>query len=181
MYKKAIHQSLLFLFLLLLIPQKSTSQGFQRDRLFTGGGIGLQIGQLTLIDVSPHLGYFLTDQLALGIGGTYQYYNVRTTYYKYSTSIWGARTFGRYYIIPEAFAHVEYEYLNYASALIDPYGYFTGDTERVGVNNVLVGGGYRQSLGGNAWLNLIILWNVNESVYTLYDNPIIRMGVDLGL
>lgn len=181
MCRKAIPPVILFLLPLLLSAQTGKTSGFQHDRLFTGGGIGVQIGQLTLIDVSPHIGYFLTDKLAVGIGGTYQYYNVKTTYYKYSTSIWGARSFGRYYLIPEAFAHVEYEYLNYASALIDPYGYFTGNTERVGVDNVLVGGGYRQPLGGNAWLNLIILWNINESVYTLYDNPIIRMGVDLGL
>ncbi len=181
MCRKAIALLVLILLPCIGSSQPSPGNGFQRDRLFTGGGLGLQVGSVTLIDVSPHIGYYFTEKLALGIGGTYLYYRSNTDYLKYSTSIWGGRVFGRYYIIPEAFAHVEYEYLNYEAALVDPYGYFTGNTERVGVDNVLVGGGYRQNIGGNAWINLIVLWNINESVYTLYENPIIRVGMDLGL
>lgn len=171
--------------LVLLISASANAQngnkGFDPDKLFTGGGLGLQLGTVTLIDISPHIGYFFTDNIALGVGGTYQYYRIKSRYLDYKTDIWGARVFGRYYVIESAFAHLEYEYLNYEAALVDPFGYYTGSTERVGVDNVLIGGGYRQNIGGNSWINLLVLWNVNQTAYTLYENPIIRMGVDVGL
>ena len=171
----------IFLLMMILGTPKAQSR-YKSDRFFTGGGFGLQIGTVTIIDVSPHIGYYLTDNFALGIGGTYQYYRYKDSYYKinYSTDIFGGRLFARYNIIEEIFAHAEYEYLNYEAALIDPLGYFTGDTKRVSVDNVLVGGGYRQNVGGNSWATISVLWNVNETVYTLYSNPIIRMGVDIG-
>ena len=181
MCKKAILFNTLFFLSLLAYSQNSSPRGFSNDKLFTGGGLGLQIGEVTLIDISPHIGYFFTERIALGIGASYQYYAINSKYYKYSTDIYGGRVFSRYYILEELFAHGEYEYLNYEAALIDPYGYFTGGTDRVGVDNVLLGGGYRQNIGGNSWINLMVLWNVNETVYTLYSNPIIRMGIDIGL
>lgn len=163
------------------VKAQNTSSWIDQSRVFTGGGLGVQIGSVTLIDVSPHIGYFITERFALGIGGTYQYYRINNDYINYSTSIWGGRLFGRYYVLEELFAHAEYEYLNYEAALVDPFGYYSGKIERVGVDNILVGAGYRQSIGGNSYVNLLVLWNLNETVYTLYENPIIRMGIDIGL
>ena len=165
----------------LSLAAQPAKRGFDPNRLFTGGGLGLQFGTVTLIDVSPHIGYYLTDALALGLGGTYQYYRYKDRYYEYSTDIYGGRLFARYYLFENLFLHGEYEYLSYEAALVDPFSYFTGDTKRVGIDSYLVGGGYRQPLGANSYVNLLVLWNLNETLYTPYDNPIIRMGVDLGL
>lgn len=163
------------------VSAQTRERGNQDSRFFTGGGLGLQIGTVTLIDVSPHIGYYLTERIALGVGGTYQYYRIKTTQFEYSTDIWGARAFGRYYFLENIFGHFEYEYLNYEAALIDPYGFYTGNLKRVGVNNVLVGAGYRENIFGNSYINALLLWNLNETVYTLYSNPILRVGIDVGL
>ena len=58
---------------------------------------------------------------------------------------------------------------------------FFGDLVRVNVNNILLGGGYRQWVTDNSFISLELLWNVNESVYSLYQNPIIRVGVNVGI
>jgi hypothetical protein len=172
---------LIFSFYLSPVSAQNRERGIQDSRIFTGGGLGLQIGTITLIDVSPHIGYYLTERIAVGIGGTYQYYRIKTDQFEYSTDIWGARAFGRYYFLENIFGHIEYEYLNYEAALVDPYGFYSGDIKRVGVNNVLVGAGYRENIFGNSYINALLLWNLNETVYTLYSNPILRVGIDVGL
>jgi hypothetical protein len=57
----------------------------------------------------------------------------------------------------------------------------TGQKEWVQLSNVLAGVGYRQRIFGRSAITLTVLWNFNETQYTLYSNPIIRMGVDIGL
>lgn len=173
---------LLCFFFLLIVPdmQAQSSNLFGNNRFFTGGGLGLQIGTITFIDVSPHLGYYFTEKWAGGIGLTYQYYSDKRFNPKFTADVMGGRLFARYYILEEVFAHVEYEYLSYESALLDPLGLFI-KPRRVEVSNYLVGGGYRQQLGRLVYVNLLVLWNLNETTYSIYENPIIRMGMDVGL
>ena len=47
-------------------------------------------------------------------------------------------------------------------------------------NSFLVGGGYRQQIGGNAAMNLMVLWNLNDTYDSPYTNPIIRIGFSAG-
>jgi hypothetical protein len=51
--------------------------------------------------------------------------------------------------------------------------------DRFSLNNVLLGGGYRTSIGERSYLNLMILWNINDSPLSPYQNPIIRMNVEI--
>lgn len=162
-----------------LEQKQNKASGFDPDRLFFGGNLGLQFGTITIIDVSPLAGYKITDRLAAGIGITYQYYNDKRFTPAFSTSIYGGRVFSRFTVIENLFAHVEYEVLNYDALFVDPYGYFNKD--RVTANNFYVGGGYRQSIGGKAALEILILYNLNESAQSLYQNPIMRMGISVGL
>ena len=59
---KKIFVTLTFIFTL------STYSGAQesafKNNFFFGGGLGLQFGSLTLIDVSPHAGYFFSGHVA---------------------------------------------------------------------------------------------------------------------
>jgi len=145
------------------------------SRIFVGGSLGLQFGSITLIDVSPLIGYWFTDKLAGGVGFTYQYYKDNGYFPEYSTDIYGARVFGRYYIFDNIFGHAEYEWLNYeAYSILEDYS-------RINVQNILLGGGYRQWISDNAFMSIEILWNVNESIYSLYQNPIIRIGINVGI
>ena len=125
------------------------------NRIFVGGNLGLQFGSITLVDVSPLIGYWFTEDLAGGLGLTYQYFQDNRYLPKYSTNIFGARIFGRYFIFGDIFAHAEFEWMNF-----DAYDFF-GDLVRVNVNNILVGGGYRQWVTDNSFISLELLWNVN--------------------
>lgn len=145
------------------------------ERLFVGGSFGLQFGSITLVDVSPMVGYRITDRLAVALGGTYQFYSENFNSYSYSTHIFGGRAWLRYYVFQNFFAHAEYELLSY-----EPY-YPVFETDRVNVNSYLIGGGYTQWIGQKAFMSLMVLWNLNETNYSLYRNPIVRVGFGVGL
>ncbi len=184
------HSFFLF-FLFLTIPlfisaqirgsDKKKSNPFQSDRFFTGGDFGLVFGDVTLIDISPFLGYKVTDKFWTGIGATYQYYRNTNYVPDIKTSVYGGRVFGRYYvgIIENLFAHAEYEVLNYDALFMDPFGYVY--QQRLTAHNILVGAGYSQPISENSSLDLMILYNLNENSQSLYSNPVIRLGFNFGL
>ncbi|HNS18788.1 MAG TPA: hypothetical protein PKH94_09025 [Bacteroidales bacterium] len=146
-----------------------------KDRIFVGGNLGVQFGTVTLVDVSPLVGYRITDRLNAAVGIIYQYYHEEYYQYKYSTHIFGGRTWLRYYIFQGLFAHAEYELLNY-----DPYDTFL-ENNRISVSSYLLGGGYTQWIGGSSFLSLTVLWDLNESPYSIYQNPIFQVGFGIGL
>lgn len=134
--------------------------------------MGAQFGTVTFIDVSPLLGYKITDKIGAGIGATYQYYHYRDKFYDFETNVYGGRVFGRYLFTDYLFAHVEYEYLNLEA--------FDFNRRRVDVESLLAGGGYVQRVSDNVSIVAMLLYNFTESVYTPYTNPIIRVGVNIG-
>jgi long-subunit fatty acid transport protein len=172
---------LLFIFSITLILALTNLKAFAQDieepvdglpfanRLFLGGNFGLQFGSITFINISPLIGYRITDRLSAGPGVSYMYYSDWTGY---NTHIYGGRIFTMYNILQSVFLYGEYEILN-----LDRFGF----QERIDVTNILLGGGFRQSIGGRAFWNIMGLWNINESVYSPYSNPIFRMGVTWGL
>ena len=144
------------------------------DKMFFGGNLGLQFGTVTFIDVSPLIGYRITDQFSAGIGVTYQYYHYRDKVYDLETNVYGGRVFGRYFFTDYLFAHAEYEYLN-----LEAFDFFP--RRRVDVGSFLAGGRYFQRFSANSGIVVMILYNFTESAYTPYTNPIIRIGINLGL
>jgi hypothetical protein len=142
------------------------------DRLYTGGNLGAQFGTVTFIDVSPLVGYRITDKISAGIGATYQYYHYKDKFYDFETNVYGGRVFGRYLFNDYLFGHAEYEYLNLEA--------FDFRRRRVDVGSFLVGGGYFQRISDRSGVVAMILYNFTESVYTPYTNPIIRVGFNVG-
>lgn len=159
-----------------LLAQEDLKQKFTlKDRIFTGGNMGLQIGNPTMIDISPMVGLKITKHASIGVGGTYLYYKYTDiTYFStvYISNIYGGRVFAQHTIWKNIFAHAEYEVLN------GDWGYGVG---RYNISSVLVGGGFRQSLFGNTYANLTILVNLNNTYDSPYTNPIIRGGIMVGL
>ena len=91
--------------------------------------------------------------------------------------MYGGSVFARYNILENLFAYTEYEILNLdAPDPLNPYR-----LRRTNVTSVFVGGGYRQMLGNNSSLNLMLLYNLNESTNSPYQNPIIRIGFGFGI
>lgn len=160
------------------------------QRLVYGGGFGLQFGNVTLVDLSPTIGYRLTDQLTLGTGISYKYNHINDytldqnsgRWYDYRSNIYGGSIWGRYYLLRNIFAHAEIEQLrinyNYTSVSSTLP---TIVSNGVDVTSVLVGGGYRQPLGGHVFFNILILFNLNETDFSPYSNPIIRAGISVGM
>lgn len=148
-----------------------------KDRLFFGGNIGLSFGSLTYINVAPTIGYRITDKFGMGLGPTYSYYNDRRfVNYKYETHIYGGRTFAQYQALESVLLYSEFEMIN----IEVPNLLFT-KLIRQNIPSLFVGGGYTQRFGNNSAVNLMLLYNVLESDYKIYENPLIRMGFNFGM
>lgn len=144
------------------------------DKIYFGGNVGLQFGQVTFADLSPLIGYKINDKLSAGVGITYQYYQYRDQYYNFKTNVYGGRLFGRYLFTDYLFGHVEYEYLNLEA--------FDFRRRRVDVGSFMAGAGYIQRFSEKAGMVAMLLYNFTESVYTPYAGPLIfRVGFVVGL
>jgi hypothetical protein len=150
-----------------------------KNSYFTGGSLGMQFGSVVMIDVSPQIGYYPLEHIAIGAGFTYQYISDRRYAPRVDIHVYGGRAFTRLYLplFESLFAHLEYEYMAYRTNMFN----INGDMEWIKMNNFLAGAGYRQRIGGRSAINLMLLWNFNESEYSLYSNPVFRIGADIGL
>lgn len=141
-----------------------------RDRLVFGGGFGLQFGTYTNVEISPLAGFRITEDWIAGGGFSYQFISSRSQ--DFSTSIYGPRIFTNYMLIVDFFVHVEYEALSLESELFS----YNSTEERFWVESFLIGGGYRMRINDRSSINLMLLYNLNESIYSPYSNPVIRVG-----
>jgi hypothetical protein len=146
------------------------------DRLFFGGDIGLQFGDVTYINIAPIIGYKVTDAFGVGLGPSYTYVkDKRYVGYEYTASSYGGRMFGQYRVVENAMAYGEYSLVN-----ADVFDEFTLKQKRVNIPSLLLGGGYMQPIGDASSFNLMVLFNVIEDNYSYYQNPIIRAGLNVG-
>jgi len=189
------------------IPQpqrKKSTESFWR-RVNVGGNVGFTFGSVTGIVISPEVSIRAVNYLYTGVGFTYQYFHQKDYFYNrmtndfidYSSSVIGGRVFARYYLrglfnnfLGNLYPHVEYEYLYYtvpyvydpAGYILDPYNnpYSPGESA-VEINSIFVGAGFSQPIAGRAYLDFLILFNLNDSYLSPYTNPVIRIGFGIGL
>jgi len=145
-----------------------------RDRIFFGGNLGFSFGDVTQLDISPLVGYKIKPDLIAGVGITYQYFKDSRFQPVYESNVYGGRAFGRYYTRIRIFLHTEFEVLTYK-------GYYVNDPPTITENNFYVGGGYSQQIGERGSVEILLLYNLNQSPTSLYPNPIYRMGVGFGI
>lgn len=158
---------------------KEKSSGKFSDRLVTGGNFGFQFGTVTFIDISPIIGYIITDKFLAGAGIKYQFEKDKRFIPALKISTYGGSIFSRYYILDNIYLHAEYEFLNLEPIYIDYAGnYYIGN--RIWIGSPLAGAGYRQAVGRKSSFDILLLYNFNETPYTPYNNPVIRAGVTLG-
>ena len=147
-------------------------KGFDWDRVTIGGGLGASFGTITVFEIAPDFGYYLTDNILVGIGGRYTYY--KDNEFNRSTTIYGGRVYGEYIFTKLPFLiHAETELVNLE----------WNTNERLNIVNVYIGGGIKQALGGRSYLYILGLWNLNETKesFIIQPNPIIRGGITIGL
>ena len=152
-----------------------------RERLFFGGTLGLQFGTLTNIEVSPVVGFWLLPRLAVAGGPMFTYYK----YYDDETTMYGGKFYSQFVLLQDLnnvlpvgihtgiFLHLEDELLSLESAdwQAPPYS-----SERFTVNTVFLGGGISQQLGRRSFMNIMVLWALQDSEYAIYDNPELRIS-----
>jgi hypothetical protein len=152
-----------------------------RERMFFGGSFGLQFGTLTNIQVAPIVGLWVLPRLAVAAGPDFTYYK----YYDDETTMYGAKGYAQFVILKDLnnvlpvgihtgiFIHLEDELLSLESAdwQVPPYA-----SDRFTVNTLLLGGGLSQQLGRRSFMNIMILWALQDSGYPIYDNPEIRIS-----
>ncbi len=142
-----------------------------KDKVFVGGGLGLSFGAQTYINVAPQIGLKLDEHWMLGTGAQYTYYNDKV--FNYSTSSFGGSLFGRFFPLKNIFGQVELEVLN---GRWDPFR-----PESFNATSAFVGGGYFQG-EGRFGVFILVLYNLNYSVYSPYTDPLVfRMGFNVGL
>lgn len=157
----------------------SKENKFDWDKVYVGGGLGLQFGNYTFIDLAPIIGYRFNTNISAGIGLTYKFFqDNRNTNYK--THIYGGSIFGNYVFTKNFFAHVEYELINLDFIELNPNGSVFSKKRR-DLSYLWIGGGYRQPVGANSYLVATILYNVLDTKGFFYPNPIYRLGFNIGL
>ncbi len=146
------------------------------DKIYFGGNLGLQFGTITQIDLSPLVGYQITDALSAGVGLSYQYYSdSRWSSGNIQTDIYGWKVFSKYFFYEDLFVQVENEMLNLETKYFDVLNNYQNQ-DRFWLNCFMVGGGYRQRIGERSSVMLTVLWNLNQTANTPYSNPIVRVG-----
>lgn len=153
------------------------------DRIVVGGALGAQFGSSTYIEVSPIVGYKVTDMFTAGVGFTYQYFSQNFNdpgFLDYKATVVGPRFFLQHDLIFGLFAHVEYEYAWYKFTYEDP-AYNTLENSG-NVPALFVGGGYNYMISDNAKFQIMALYDVLNGANSLYYSPLVfRMGINIGL
>lgn len=150
--------------------QERRAKWLDKDRFYWGGNVGAWIGNPTFVDVSPLVGYMVTPKLGIGLGAIYNYYSYRYGPYQYAVNFYGGRLNARYFIFENVFLQAGYDRINRDN----PYSYVPN--ERVWVDNILVGGGFRFAIGDKMYGIASGLWNLNQGPLSPYPNPIIQIG-----
>lgn len=150
-----------------------------KDRIWFGGGIGLNFGSVTAIQLDPLVGYYLDHdrKLSTGLGLSYWYYRDNRFSPAIEQNAYGYRVFTRYRVIEQAYLHAEFLHLNAER-------FFTRENaiERIWVPHLLLGAGYVQPLGSGSSIYFQILFEVLQDPNSVYLNqgPIISAGVGIG-
>ncbi len=156
------------------------------QRLFYGGDFGLSFGTNTYINLSPYVGYRVTNRLSAGLGPIYifekyKYYNFKTSTYggKALLSFTVLKNIGQYLNIGigNIIFHTENELISIERLEYDPNTLKIYNTEeRLWIDNWLVGGGLNQPFGSRGGINIFVLWDVTQNRYSPHSNPVVRLG-----
>ncbi|HBG69549.1 MAG: hypothetical protein A2W93_13545 [Bacteroidetes bacterium GWF2_43_63] len=171
----------IFALLITLAALNTTAQNDEigsglKNHLFTGGSLGLAFGNETNIEVSPLFGYHLSNIVSVGIGGTYQYQHSR--YYNSSLDVFGGRAFLRIQPLKPVFVHAEYQVLTYNTNI---YNAPTYQNQQIVSEGLLVGVGYREYFSERLSSVIMLLYDLNYTIYSPYANPVFRFGIEYAI
>jgi hypothetical protein len=156
--------------------------GFKKENIFVGGSFSLGYSsgyayyqyvyvqtRVFNFGLLPEIGYNISDIIALGIEGNYNYQSY--SYPDYPTiktrySSYGIGAFGRLKVFDKFFVQVMPE-LNFRRQK-DINSTYTTIT-KVNTNSFLIGGGYKYELDNkNTYFNIVVLFDVSNDPYSPY-------------
>lgn len=177
--------------------KKENPDGFQSSRIIFGGGLGLMIGSVTNVGISPILGYKFTDKFAAGIGLGYQYIKIKNGITVYGAngeqiakpvvanciypSVWA-----RYAFWKNLFAHGEYQHMfvnlkSYTNDFTQYPSPIIPLNESFNQPSLWLGAGVKQPLTDRVSFVILGLYNVLPDPHNIYRNPLdIRLCINAG-
>jgi hypothetical protein len=146
------------------------------DKLYYGGNFGFAAsGGGYFLELSPTVGYHVTQKFSVGLMFTYMHYDfIIPQYGELNDNVYGGGIFARYFILDNLFAHAEARVLN---------GQWD-DGPRFNLYPVLVGGGYRALVGSRSSFFAMLLYDLNYSPYNFlngYSPFYYTVGFGIGL
>jgi hypothetical protein len=156
-----------------------------KDRLYYDGNFNFAVGTNTFINISPRIGYKITENFSAGLGGKFWYFSSRDFFSntRYSGSLYGGGVFARRNITDNLFLISEYEVLNLGGLFSQPRQDFWQEF-------LFAGAGYQYRMGGALNLYVIAMYDIfqNPYAYSIYPTipiagvPImLRLGVSMGI
>ena len=163
-------------------------RGFDRSRLFGGGNFALNFGNITIINISPQLGYRFSRYLAAGVGVNAQYSSFKTinaydgaTFSRENYGVGGVNVFGRFYPIEHVILQVQPE-ANYVWGKIKYYN--PAEQFKLSgkiVPSLLLGAGGAIPMGGSGAFIAMAQYDVLQSDRTPYGDKIFfNFGYNFG-
>lgn len=154
------------LFVFFIIIGFAANAQFQLNKLSVSGGLGLQFGDYTVVNVAPQVGYNFTNYLNAGAGFTYTYYKEKYNQLKQTNSYFGLNLYGKLYPIPYVVLMVQPELNRMWQTVKDIRTGISEKTEEV-VPVCLVGGGVRFGP-----MTLMLQYDLAQDKYSPYGNRI---------
>lgn len=129
------------------------------EKITLGGNFGLAFGNPTFINISPLIGYRITDKFIAGGGPSYIYTRIKAYNQRFENSIVGGRVFGQHMIFENFAARAEFEHLGIQYPVWNGTDYVK---RREWVSNPLIGASYNMPIGRKASFNITALYNLNH-------------------
>lgn len=143
--------------------QISTSAMTQENRWTFGGNVGLSFGSNNYfnVQISPRVGYRLTEDLEAGVMGSFTLQSSRY----YQSTMFGIGPFANYYFGRSFYLGTSFQqyFINYK----DKYTGYKFDKDE---SALYLGGGYMQRVGNGSYFQIGVMYNVlwkeNNSIFS---------------
>ena len=152
------------------------------QRIFFGGNLDMAFGSITQISVSPEVGYRITNRLSAGIGIDYMF--VYSEAYSFKGSVFGGNVFASFTMIKSIgklipFFRTDMGILLYGQFSYTNMGRFytaLSGEEPMWISSPMLGLAFQVPIGQRSYMVLSIMYNFNETLYSLYSNPVVKVS-----
>jgi len=152
------------------------------QRIFYGGNLDMGFGMVTQISLSPEVGYRITNRLSAGVGIDYMF--IYSEEYNFKGSIFGGSVFASFTVIKSIgdlipFFRTDMGILIYGQFSYTNMGRFytaLSGEEPMWIASPMLGLGFQVPIGQRSYMLLSVMYNFNESLYSIYSNPVVKVS-----